>query len=33
VSNCVFGEDGRMLYMSSNNFIARVRVGVKGLGY
>ncbi len=33
VSNCTFGDDGHMLYMTSNTFIARVRVGVSGLGY
>ena len=33
VSNCTFGDDGRTLYMTSSNFIARVRVGVAGLGF
>jgi gluconolactonase len=33
VSNCAFGDDGRTLYMTSNNFIARLRVGVAGLGF
>jgi gluconolactonase len=33
VSNCEFGDDGRTLYMTSSNFIARVRVGVAGLGF
>jgi gluconolactonase len=31
VSNCTFGGDGYMLYMTSSTFIARVRVKVKGL--
>jgi gluconolactonase len=26
VSNCAFGDDGRMLYMSSHTFVARVRI-------
>jgi gluconolactonase len=33
VSNCAFGDDGRTLYMTSSNFVARVRVGVAGLGF
>lgn len=33
VSNCAFGDDGRTLYMSSTNFVARVRLKVRGLGY
>jgi gluconolactonase len=33
VSNCDFGDDGRTLYMTSSNFIARVRVNVAGLGF
>lgn len=33
VSNCEFGDDGHMLYMTSSNFIARVRVRTIGLGF
>ncbi|MEO8308521.1 MAG: SMP-30/gluconolactonase/LRE family protein [Pseudomonadota bacterium] len=33
VSNCTFGDDGHTLYMTSTSFVARVRVGVMGLGY
>jgi len=33
ISNCTFGDDGRTLYMTSSSFIARVRVGVTGLGF
>lgn len=33
VSNCEFGDDGHTLYLTATNFIARVRVGVAGLGY
>ena len=33
VSNCTFGDDGRTLYMTSDGFIARVRVRVSGAGY
>jgi gluconolactonase len=31
VSNCTFGDDGYTLYMTSSDFIARVRLKIKGL--
>ena len=31
VANCAFGEDGKTLFLASNNFLARVRTGVAGL--
>lgn len=33
VSNCAFGDDGRSLYMTSDHFVARVRVTVAGPGF
>jgi gluconolactonase len=33
IANCTFGGDGRTLYMTSNNMIARVRTRTVGLGY
>ena len=33
IANCTFGGDGRTLYMTSNNMIARVRTRTLGLGY
>ena len=33
VANCAFGEDGRTLFLASNNMLARVRTKTKGLGY
>ncbi|WP_149194599.1 SMP-30/gluconolactonase/LRE family protein [Luteimonas suaedae] len=33
VANCAFGDDGRTLYLASNDFIARVRVQAGGLGF
>ncbi|MEZ0470755.1 SMP-30/gluconolactonase/LRE family protein [Luteimonas salinilitoris] len=33
VANCAFGDDGRTLYMTSNDFIARVRVQAGGLNF
>jgi len=33
VSNCEFGDDGHMLYMTSSNFIARVRVRAMGMDF
>jgi len=33
VANCTFGGDGRTLYMTSNNMVARVRTRTLGLGY
>jgi gluconolactonase len=32
VANCAFGEDGRTLFLASNDFLARVRTRVAGLG-
>jgi gluconolactonase len=32
VANCAFGEDGRTLFLASNNMLARVRTKTKGLG-
>ncbi len=33
VANCAFGEDGRTLFLASNNMLARVRTRTIGLGY
>ena len=33
IANCAFGEDGRMLYLASNNYLARIRTRTIGLGY
>lgn len=33
ISNCAFGDDGRTLYMTSHNFIARTRVLTHGVGF
>jgi gluconolactonase len=33
IANCAFGGDGRTLYMTSNNMIARLRTRTRGLGY
>jgi len=33
VSNCEFGDDGHVLYMTASSFIARVRVRTTGLGF
>ncbi|TDK28702.1 SMP-30/gluconolactonase/LRE family protein [Luteimonas aestuarii] len=32
IANCTFGDDGRTLYMTSNDFLARVRTHATGLG-
>ncbi len=32
VANCTFGDDGRTLYMTSDSFIARVRLRASGAG-
>ena len=32
VANCAFGEDGRTLFLASNDFLARVRTRVAGFG-
>ncbi len=31
IANCAFGEDGRTLFLASNNFLARVRTRIAGL--
>jgi gluconolactonase len=33
IANCAFAEDGRTLYMTSHEFLARVRVKAKGVGF
>lgn len=33
ISNCAFGDDGRTLYMTSDDILARVRVQTTGLGF
>ena len=30
VANCAFGDDGRTLYMTSNDFLARIRLKIDG---
>jgi gluconolactonase len=30
IANCAFGDDGRTLYMTSNDFLARIRVTIDG---
>ncbi|HEY5808847.1 MAG TPA: SMP-30/gluconolactonase/LRE family protein [Povalibacter sp.] len=30
IANCAFGDDGRTLYMTSNHFLARIRLKVNG---
>src|SRR3954470_3911819 len=32
-ANCKFGDDGRTLYMTSSNFVARIRLDIKGAGF
>jgi gluconolactonase len=32
-SNCAFGDDGRTLYMTADDYIMRVRLKTKGLGF
>jgi gluconolactonase len=32
-ANCKFGDDGRTLYMTSQNILARIRLNVKGAGF
>jgi gluconolactonase len=32
-SNCKFGDDGKTLYMTSSDFVARIRLNVKGAGF
>jgi len=33
IANCAFGDDGRTLYMTSKNMLARVRLSTLGLGF
>lgn len=33
IANCAFGDDGRMLYLASHRFLARVRVRTVGMGF
>jgi gluconolactonase len=30
IANCVFGNDGHMLYLTSHNFIARIKLKING---
>ena len=32
-ANCKFGDDGRTLYLTSSNMLARIRLNVKGVGF
>jgi gluconolactonase len=32
-ANCKFGDDGRTLYLTSHNILARIRLNVKGIGF
>ena len=32
-ANCAFGDDGRTLYMTADNYLMRVRLKAKGLGF
>jgi gluconolactonase len=32
-SNCAFGDDGRTLYMTADNYLMRVRLKAKGMGF
>jgi sugar lactone lactonase YvrE/GH35 family endo-1,4-beta-xylanase len=33
ISNCAFGDDGRTLYMTSKNMLARIRLSTRGVGF
>jgi gluconolactonase len=33
IANCKFGDDGRTLYMTSHDILARIRLDVKGAGF
>jgi gluconolactonase len=33
IANCAFGEDGRTLFLASNNFLGKIRLRTIGLGY
>jgi gluconolactonase len=30
IANCAFGDDGHMLYLTSNHFLARIRLKING---
>jgi gluconolactonase len=32
-ANCKFGDDGRTLYLTSHDMLARIRLNVKGAGF
>jgi gluconolactonase len=32
-ANCKFGDDGKTLYMTSSNMLARIRLNIKGQGF
>ena len=32
-ANCKFGDDGRTLYLTSSDFIARIRLNIRGAGF
>ena len=32
-ANCKFGDDGKTLYMTSQNMLARIRLNIKGQGF
>ena len=32
-ANCKFGDDGKTLYLTSSNFVARMRLNIKGAGF
>jgi gluconolactonase len=32
-SNCAFGDDGRTLYMTADDYLMRVKLKTKGLGF
>jgi gluconolactonase len=32
-ANCKFGDDGKTLYMTSSDFVARIRLNIKGQGF
>ena len=32
-ANCKFGDDGRTLYLTSHNMLARIRLNIKGTGF
>jgi gluconolactonase len=33
IANCAFGEDGRTLFLASNNMLARIRTRVRGMDF